>query len=268
MSRWFPESLKVRLSAEALEFELLGPKQARSWSRSLVAAEAGQLSAQSVCGMLDQELRTLAAIELRFEVILQSSWVRYCLIPWNSDFTSPADRASFVQHCFNDMYGEMTARWTARSSYPVYGHTALGAAIDSELLGELTRIGQQSRCKLIGVRPQLTERMEQARRGIKDHTFWFVLCDPSHYTMLLMHAGAPAAVQVVGRREGSLDNLLERAWRASGLELERCRVFVDSGPSSTVDLGNSRLGWNIERIPAMVPAQHGRATRNLSKVAS
>ena len=268
MSRWFPDSLNLRVAAAALELQLIAGKEGRDWSRAIAPDDGGVIGTQSVCATLDSELLALTAIDLSIDVVLQSPWVRYCLIPWNADFTSPADHASFVQHCFFDVYGEMARRWTVQSSVSRYGKAALGAAIDSDLLSGLSRSVQKMGRKLIGVRPDLTARIELAHSSVNDGTFWFVLADPSNYTLLLMHAGSPMVIQVVGRREADLETLLERAWRSSGLDQERCRVYLDISAAASIEVGESRLGWQMTRLPRILPSTQKIGQRRvLSKMA-
>jgi hypothetical protein len=261
VSRWFPDSLRVRVSAEALECQLVARKTTRASTRTMVGDESGTIVVQSICDALEAELADLASRDLRIEIGLHSSWVRFCLIPWSADFTSRNDRVSFAQHCFFETYGELARRWTIQSSRPAYGNAALGAAIDSELLAGLARSAQKFKLRLAQVRPCLTERIAHARQSIKEETFWFVLADTSNYSLLLINRGAPALIQVVGRREASLETLLERAWRSSGLEQDRCRVYLDFGTSPAIETGESRLGWNIARLPSVLPAQAFAAKR-------
>jgi hypothetical protein len=255
VSRWFPDSLKVRVCAEALEYQLTQRKQTRSWTRTLVRDELGSVGASALCSALEADLAELATLDLDIGVSLQSSWVRFCLIPWSSDFTSRSERASFVQHCFNETYGEMARSWTTQSSQPGYGNPALGAAIDSELLAGLARSAQKPKHRLAQVQPYISERIADARHSIKEDTFWFVLADQVNYSLLLIQGGSPALIQVIGRREASLETLLERAWRSLGLEQQRCPVYLDFGTGPAIELGDNHLGWNIARLPSAAPAQ-------------
>jgi hypothetical protein len=226
VSRWFPEHAVLRLAdlqPEAIEREL----------------DARDLQPGT-----------------RLTCVLAGEGVRYRLVPWSDELSSPSQRQLVAQQCFTEAYGEAARGWTVRQHTAGHGAAALACAIDTALLDRLDALAQARRLKLVSVQPSLIHAYNEARRRMSPGgLFWFAEVDADRATVLLMSPTEPLQVKRLPSAGADLAQWLEREWFSLGMEAPRCPVYVlrsAAGASPVAESGSSQgsagepaAGWQI-----------------------
>ncbi|MBC7957413.1 MAG: hypothetical protein H7Y33_16285 [Cytophagales bacterium] len=193
----------------------------------------------------------------RLTCVVAGEGVRYRVVPWNEEFTSPAQRQVFSTHCFAEAYGDVARRWTVRQDSMRHGVATLACALDTALLDSLAALGQARELKLVSVQPALTHAFNQVRGGLVANMYWYVLIDGPWVTLLLMSAGEPLLVKSLASMGDDLARLLDREWFLLGHEAERCPVYVSrcaSSPPAGAGAGARELsacGWHFVELPPL-----------------
>ncbi len=230
MSRWFPEPTLL-------------------WLRP----QKAQLSLDAFEGELDRMALRRGA---RLTCVVAGEGVRYRIVPWSDELSSPQQRQVFVRHCFTETFGEAAHDWTVRAHPTHHGAATLACAIDTTVLDRLGALAQARHLSLVSVQPSLTHAYNQLRRHIEASLFWFVWIDGPWTTLLLVSQREPLHVKRVPSGSGELAHLLDREWFLIGTEEPRCPVYVARGASaepvpvraSAADAGSS---WQVVDLPCV-----------------
>jgi len=237
VSRWFPEHVVLRLD---------------------------DLQSQSIERDLDE--RALRA-GTRLTCVLAGEGVRYGLVPWNDELSSPSQRQLLAQQSFIEVHGEVARGWTIRQHTAGHGSASLACAIDTSLLDRLDALAQDRRLNLVSVQPSLVHAYNEARRRIVNPgLFWFAEVDARQATVLLMSPSEPLQVKRLPSAGADLTRWIEREWFALGIEAPRCPVYVlraDAGvpPVAAPDpahraAGRSGADWQLVDLGILGGAVH------------
>ena len=238
MSRWFPEHAVLRLT----------DVQPQAIERALDALD----------------LRPGA----RLTCVLAGEGVRYRVVPWRDELSSPSQRELLAQQVFIEAHGESARGWTVRQHTAGHGTAALACAIDTALLDRLDSQARARRWKLVSVQPSLVHAYNLARRRMPaSGMFWFAEVDDERATVVLMSPAEPLQVKRLPSGGADLTRWLEREWFALGIEAARCPVYVMrsgvlaspvDGPVSTqAAAGRSDAGWHIVDLGMLNPSGRG-----------
>jgi len=245
VSRWSRDRLVCRLSPERLVFALNSRGATREWFRAIDLTDPFESVFGAALAALEVELSQQPS-RVALTVILPASMVRYTVIPWHADFMTGDARAGFIRYCFTESFGESAAAWQFMASDTRWGAPAIGAAIDEALVGALRSL-RGAHVASVSIQPMLMSEFNLARKRITPESFWFVIDDATHFTLLLTRNAAPILVKVARHTEGSLESLIEREWLVHGLEGERCPIFLAQAEPSQAKIPTA-AHWEIIRI--------------------
>ncbi len=210
---------------------------------------------EPVLASFEQELARRALPRgTRLTCVVAGEGVRYRVVPWNDELSSPMQRQVFSAHCFTEAYGEVARGWTVRQDSVRHGVATLACALDTALLDSLAATAQTHELRLVSVQPALTHVFNQVRRQFGAGVYWFTWVDGAWVTLLLMSSGEPLLVKSLASSGADLPRLLEREWFMLGLEQPRCPVYVARSPlSPRADSAASVAGeWRLIELPPMV----------------
>lgn len=238
MSRWFPERVVLRLGDAP---PALDPTP-------LAAGAAPQRDAMLAACARELDARALPRGS-RLTCILAGEGVRYRIVPWSDELSSPAQRQVLAEHCFHEAYGAAAHAWTVCQSEPRYGAATLACAVDTLLLDQLDALARQRGLALVSVQPSLVQAYNQARRAIARGRCWFVVRDGAWTTLLLMSDAEPLHVKRLPSPGTDLARLLDREWFALGLDDPVCPVYV-VGAAAAASHAAAAARWPIVELSA------------------
>ena len=201
MSRWRPEPISLLLPDD---LPLAGA----------MAALAGRLAALA--------LRRGA----RVACIVPAPFVRYVLVPWNAGMQARAARQLLAEHCFREIYGELSRDWVVRVDPARFGSAALACAMSAGLLDELERICAERGVVLDSVQPALMTAFNAIDVPLSQGSSWIVVPGTGTLTLMLVEDGRPLRVALVAGDLERLDALLRREWFALGRDDAWVHVHV------------------------------------------
>lgn len=237
MSRWFPERVVLRLGDAP---PALDPTP-------LAAGAAPQRDAMLAACARELDARALPRGS-RLTCILAGEGVRYRIVPWSDELSSPAQRQVLAEHCFHEAYGAAAHAWTVRQTEPRHGAATLACAVDTRLLDQLDALARQRGLALVSVQPSLVQAYNQARRAIARGRCWFVVRDGAWTTLLLMSDDEPLHVKRLPSPGTDLARLLDREWFALGLDDPVCPVYVVGAAAASHAAAAAR--WPIVELSA------------------
>lgn len=267
MSRWFPDSVVLRLgdAPRSLVTSAAAPASGSGESPLAAGGPGGVQKLESMLSVFERELDERALKRgTRLTCVVAGDAVRYRIVPWNDELASPAQRQVFAEHCFNEAYGDAARDWTVRHHTAGYAAAALGCALDTALLDRLHALAQARRLRLVQVQPSLMHAYNRAHRHFDSGLFWFVCIDVHWTTLLLMSPTQPLQVKVLPTPGIDLARALDREWFALGMEVPRCPVHVcrsgaalTSTSTSTLTLAPpparnpSASNWTFSELPGV-----------------
>ena len=235
MSRWLPETIELHLGDGASAGAPRGVDLLTDFERQLVA-HAPRKSTRLRC-------------------VIGGEAVRYAVVPWIDELSTPAQRQRLAEQTYFETYGEVARGWTVCQQRAAYGAASLACAIETPLLDGLEAAARARGLVLVSVQPALMHAFNHVRHSLARGLFWFVLVERRAVTLLLMAPGVPIQVKRLPLPAAGLAGLLDREWFALGLEGERCPVFV--ARSATAALAGVAVDrppdftahWSITSLP-------------------
>jgi hypothetical protein len=170
----------------------------------------------------------------RVACVVPAPLARYLLVPWNADMQSRKGRQVFAEHCFRQVYDDLSRDWVVRVDPSAFGHGALACAIEAGLLDALERSTHERGLTLESVQPALMRAFNTLQPPLAEGGTWIVVPGTDALTLLLVENGRPLRVAV---QAGSLDRLeavLRREWFALGRDGAWPQVRVCSPPASAI----------------------------------
>jgi hypothetical protein len=177
--------------------------------------------------------------------------VRYVVVPWNDDLTSPQQRQRFAEQRLRETYGDIALDWAVSQHSERHGVATLACAIDKVLLDRLDALALARGQTVVSIQPALTHAFNLVRRRIASEPFWFVLVESQCTTLLLMSPQAPVHVKRLPAAGMALAGALDREWFALGMDGARCSVYLLSmAGSGLVPRDKTLSGWRFIELSA------------------
>lgn len=170
-------TLLVALSPEHITLSLL--------KRSIWRDEYKQeLTLPCVANSDDELIMSLALLEnnlkkapwnsARVTVVLSNHFVRYMLIPWNDMLLHPKEQQAYLQHLFNETYGDTATNYALRLSPAAPGKERIASALDKNLLEQVRSTVSNAGLQLDSIQPWLMYYFNRYRDQMPDAGGWFV----------------------------------------------------------------------------------------------
>lgn len=127
-------------------------------------------------------------------VILSSHFMRYAVIPWNSEITTAGERQAYLNHHFVMTYGDAVKAWNMRMDEASYKKSALASAMPAGLQTALKETFANTKAnnptRLAAIYPYLMLAANQAL-GVNRliHNCWFAVVESQRLTLSLIENG-------------------------------------------------------------------------------
>ena len=137
MLRLSPDVIAVGLSPAGLVMSRINrltrrekQHQALQFPCSLTLAEALEQLGQQLA---QAEWQGAAGLRL----VLSNHWLRFAVVPWSEQLSSPSERQALAQGLIEELYAEKASRFVIRISESGYGRPGLAAALPQAELQQL-----------------------------------------------------------------------------------------------------------------------------------
>lgn len=270
MSRWFPESIVLRLGNFPRASAATRPHAPplRGHAESAVLAVPAATDASRLDAMLSAFEQTLderaPARGTRVTCIVTGDAARYRIVPWSNELVSRAQRQVLAEHCFREAYGELARGWIVQLHPARHGAAVLACALEVALLDRLDALVQARQLRLVSVQPSLMHAFNQTPGRREPGPYWFVCLDALWATALLMSPSEPLHVKQLSTTGLDLALSLDREAFTLGLDGPRPAVHAARFGSGTGAAGSpftAAAGWcKVDpRGPVAVPTIEQRA---------
>lgn len=118
-------------------------------------------------------------------VVLSNAYVRYLVVPWQSNLYRLQDWEALAQHLFRQQFGAMASDWQVRVHLGDYGQPVLAAAVDRGLLEPLISSAQTSGVALTTIEPAFLRVLKQQ----PEQRSWTMMVEPTRVLLMQAHHG-------------------------------------------------------------------------------
>jgi hypothetical protein len=210
----FPEAITVRIAPSTLGIT----RQVRG--RSVADPQQVRCDADAGGEPWRGAVAALMAMPLtpcRLTIELSNHFVRYALVPWSEQLTTPAEEETYVRHHFARIHGDKALGWAVRASEAPPAVPRLASAVDAALIEEVkAALSGKPRVKLVSIRPLLMSAFNAWRAAVPRAGAWVVLAETERACVALHGPHGWRSVQNA-----------RAAWRAL-LDRERMRLAGDA----------------------------------------
>lgn len=150
-------------------------------ARAIVPCEShrpGEKAWRAAIDTLGAQLPAFVSRNMHVSVVLSDKFMHYALIPWFDNLTDEEDLA-MAQHRFREMCGDAADALSVRVSQGPAGAPSLAAAVDKELLQELSSLMGKMEIRMASVQPHLMVAYNSCRATLEGRSTWIALLEPN-----------------------------------------------------------------------------------------
>lgn len=191
--------------------------------------------------VLEQHANSIASKHVK--LILSNHYVRYAILPWQSDIFSQQDWQSLAENHMRNLYGNVVDGWRVNVLMQGFGKPMVISAVDQFLLVKLENIAKQYSVTVDAVEPALISVLNHYRHKLKN-TAWLLIAEPQRLLLAEIVKGVlvrfSAALPPVGHEAIEGHNLVKRA----------VSLLHNRSPISLYGYGTSKMlsGKTIDNI--------------------
>ena len=187
-------------------------------------------------------------------VTLSSHFMRYAVIPWNSEITTSEEQQSYLKHRFTMGYGDAVKSWNMRMDAPKYKKAALASAMPDGLQVALSDTLAQANSRLDALYPYL---MQAANHVFETKNFtgdcWLAVVENQRLGLSLIEDGEwqvvrnlPLEVDVAVQIETLIqrETMLENVSIHTSESRKRYQVLIhwpSSGELKSIEIQHRRV---------------------------
>ena len=164
-------------------------------------------------------------------VVLSNHFVRYALLPWNSELKTETEWESLARHRLGSVYGPIVEDWMLQSSRTAPEGPRVVCAADRPMLEALGETISGCGAVLVSVQPYLMTAFNRVRSLISNQSCWLVLEERGRLTLALLRQGGWHAIRsrrADERWQTLLPEILQREEALLGLDEPCTQAFVYS----------------------------------------
>lgn len=155
-----PESISINSGEKAIQvIELQKYANNDSWNQALIALEKDAINIRPG----------------RLKFILSNHYVRYAILPWQSDIYSKQDWQSLAENHLRSLYGSVVESWKISVAMQGYGKPIIISAIDLLLLERLEVLAKEFDWIVMSVEPALMTVFNHYRNSVKANGFLMMI---------------------------------------------------------------------------------------------
>jgi hypothetical protein len=177
-------------------------------------------------------------------VVLSNHFVRYLLLPWNSDLVTGQEELAFARARFQQVFGDAAQKWVLKLSHPRPGCATLASAIERPLLESLAAAIAGSPLRLRSVQPGFMA-VCNARPRMPAGDAWIVMTEPGRLLLGSLRQGAWQSLRSrsLNGHAVALKEIIEQECLLLGVEPDNERVYLHRIGETALDM----QGLKVER---------------------
>jgi hypothetical protein len=182
-------------------------------------------------------------------VIVSNRFVRYALVPWSDELSTPREELAFALHVFAGTYGDASDNWELRLSPARRGEQRVASAVDRELLEAIRAAFADTRLRLHSIQPYLMAVHNLCRPIQHGQDCLFLIVENCFYTCAAFRTGKWRSVRsgiITGALGEALPAILDRERVWSGFA-HRPSVLVYTPEQPGLDLSPDQP-WSVECV--------------------
>ena len=185
----------------------------------------------------------------KVKVTIANYFVRYVVVPWNSQIFTQAEQAAYLNHCFTIAFGADIKSWNMQQDTPEFGKSKLASAIPSELISALNDVFGQEKMQLLTVQPYLMQVANHASTVLKKQqllpNFWLVAVEQHRVCVCLIEQGEWLIVRsLVPENDiaAQIETVIQRESLMANLPIAAHPILLDiADEMREVDIENHRI---------------------------
>lgn len=199
-----------------------------------------------------QQLEQLAqgATKTQMRIVISNHFVRYVVLPPQSDISSPEEVYSYAAFKMREIYGAQITAWELSVSDwdPIIG--AICAAVNRELLTRLKEITARHDIKLVGVEPYLASTIDHWQQQLTGERIYFALIETGRLCVAVWLDGIWHSIRnqkILQSAPNELLAILDQEAILSGqkIPVEQVYVFAPEQPELVLPPDS---GWHVTPI--------------------
>lgn len=190
-------------------------------------------------------------------IVLSNHFVRYAIIPWNTELANAAERDAYLRHCFILTYGEAARQWDLRLDPAGFGQPALASGISKVLQEAIIIELEQARLPAQSIHPSLMLAANETRDYLGKEkaatSMWFVALEPGRLCLVLIEKGQWRSIKSIAAEADisrQLQALIQRESIMAGLDTTHWPVVIHSSGTGNADQIFLR-GRMVKMVPIM-----------------
>ena len=192
------------------------------------------------------------------KVMISSHFMRYAVIPWNSEITSADERQAYLNHHFVLALGDAVKSWDMRMDAPKYRQSALASAMPSSLQLALVDVFAQANMRLRAVHPYLMQAANQALEAFKtEGSGWLTVVENQRLCVALMVDSSWRMVRNLPLETDiatQIETMIKREQMLSNTEIQPNFPLIVHWPNTAavqvVDIAGHRVRSLVSHEPA------------------
>lgn len=264
MSRWLVDELHIALSPTQLGLVHVRRKLGlKGIMREAVARESMAYAPDPQTPVSEKAVQAMGTLLPKYVedspnviMVLSNHFVHYALVPWSDLISNEEQQMDYARHCFQQIYGALSAGWQLRLSRTTVGSAQLASAVDEKLLLACAEVVQRHGLRLTSIQPYFMSAFNRLKGQILHADAWLALAEPGNICLARLYQG-----QWLRLRTARLEGGWEEFVRFLGREvfLANCELPVNQrvlylyaphfGKARTIN------DWEIIELPAPFPPQ-------------
>ena len=193
---------------------------------------------------LEKNVANIGSRKVRF--ILSNNYVRYAVLPWQSDIYSQQDWQSLAENHLRSIYGNVVDSWKVSVAMQGYGKPLIVSAIDHGLLARLEEISKQFKWQIESIEPALMTVFNHYSNKFKSNDY-LVMIEPQRVLLAEMGKKCIASFSLVcpvdGEEETESNKLISRSLLLKNNKLKsKLYVFNNGGLQLNIESKNITIG--------------------------
>jgi len=126
--------------------------------------------------------------------VVSDHFARYLVLAWDAGLSSEAERAAYLRHHFESVYGPRAADWRFAFDREATGDSRIAVAIDRPLIEALYESAGRAGLAVAAIEPLAVAAFNRLRSALPAPACFLVMAENGRLTSLLVEGGAPRRV--------------------------------------------------------------------------
>ena len=181
-------SLSDRVAIALAPDRVAGVRVRRGFEQKIVAKQlvscvpgASRHAWEGAVNVLPELLNEIGSESAAATLILSNSFVRYAVVPWSENLSTPKDEMAFARHCLSAIYGDAVNDWELRLSPGGVGEPRIASAVDRSLLQSVRGAVAKSRLRVRSIQPFLMAAFNRWQRDLDSDNCLFLVVESGQY---------------------------------------------------------------------------------------